>query len=300
MARIGLEVYAKVNLGLAVLAKRPDGYHDIDTVFQTVSLSDTVELESRPEGAGVSLQVAGAAVPAGPSNLAWKGASAVIDRTGCPGVAIALEKRIPVAAGLAGGSADAAAVLVGMNELFTLGLGLQELRAIGLTVGSDVPFLIRGGTARGRGRGEVIDQLPALRGAWFVLVTPQGEVAAASAYRRAGIGLTGSGESIRLNCSAIQDGDVRRLAGGLRNDLEAGVVLSCPDVAAIKKRLMDLGALGAVMSGSGPTVVGVTDNEGAAADLAAGVSGPGMRVHVVEPTDAGCRVTHRDHGREED
>jgi 4-diphosphocytidyl-2-C-methyl-D-erythritol kinase len=167
------------------------------------------------------------------------------------------------------------------------------LREVGLSLGSDVPFLVRGGTARGRGRGERIEQLRPLRGAWLVLVTPPAEVSAAHAYARARIGLTASAECIRLNRSAIQDGDVRGLAKRLRNDLEAGVVLSCPDVAVIRRLQAEAGALGAVMSGSGPTVVGVTDDETKASEMAARLAGRDWRIHVVEPIDAGCRVTHR-------
>jgi len=293
MSRVVLRVHAKINLGLAVVRRRPDGYHDIDTLFQTVSLADTVTVEPAP-GREISLAVEGDGVPSGPSNLAWAAASAVIERTGSPAVAISLTKRIPVAAGLGGGSADAAGVMVGMNELFGLGLSLSDLRGIGLAVGSDVPFLVGGGTARGRGRGEDVEQLPALRGAWFVLVTPAVEVSAASAYRAARIGLTQSAELIRLNRSAIQDGDVPGLARRLRNDLEAGVVLSCPDVATIKARLRDLGVIGAVMSGSGPTVVGVADSEEAATAAASRLTGRDWRVYVVEPIDAGCRIVRRD------
>lgn len=298
MARVVVEVYAKINLGLAVVGRRGDGYHDIDTLFQTVSLADTLAIESGPAD-GISLGVEGARVPEGPSNLAWAAAAAVLERTGCPGVSIALKKRIPVAAGLGGGSADAAAVLVGMNELFGLKLGLSDLREIGLKIGSDVPFLVRGGTARGRGRGEKIDQLPPLRGAWFVLVTPETAVTAGAAYASARIGLTESQEFIRLNRSAIQDGDVPGLAKRVRNDLEAGVVLSCPDVATIERLLVDLGALGAVMSGSGPTVVGIADSEELASRVASRLSGRDWRIHVVEPIDAGCRITRRDLDRED-
>ncbi len=290
MAGIGIEVYAKINLGLAVVGRRDDGYHDIDTLFQTVSLADTVALESKAGGAGISLRVEGAQVPEGPSNLAWKAAAAVIERTGSPGVAIALKKRIPVAAGLAGGSADAAAVLVGMNELYGLGLGLSDLREIGLAIGSDVPFVVRGGTARGRGRGERIEQLPPLRGAWFVLVTPEMAVSAASAYGQARIGLTESAEFIRLNCSAIQNGDFRALARGLGNDLEAGVVSSYPEVGRVKARLIELGVVAAVMSGSGPTVLGVTTRKEDASGIASRLEGRGWQVHVAEPIETGCTI----------
>lgn len=291
MGRVCLEAHAKINLALAVIGSRADGYHEIDTVFQTVSLSDSLRIEGpRP---AVSVDVTGRQIAAGDENLASVAARALRDATDCPAVSIELHKRIPVAAGLGGGSADAAAVLVGMNELFRIGLSADQLEGVALTVGSDVPFLIRGGTARGRGRGERLDTLPRLSGVWFVLATPGVAVRATEAYQSGGIGLTGSRESITLCCSAIRNADVRGLAAALGNDLEAGVVLAHPEVAAAKERLMAAGALGAVMSGSGPTVVGLALSEEAAQAIASRAGGRGLETHVARPIDTGCRITGR-------
>ena len=291
MAGVRVEAHAKVNLGLEVLGRRADGYHDIDTIFQTISLSDTLTVS--PTLAGTeepSLEVEGHPVPLDASNLAVLAARAVMERTGCPAPALALTKRIPVGAGLGGGSADAAAVLVGMNELYGLALEVEVLAELALGIGSDVPFLLSGGTARGGGRGELLERLPAVSGLCFVLVTPDFEVRAAEAYLRARIGLTRQGSFTKLNCSAIQNGDFRALVRGLGNDLEAGVVSSYPEVGRVKARLIELGVLAAVMSGSGPTVLGVTTREEEASGIASRLEGRGWQVHVAEPIETGCTI----------
>lgn len=290
MKRIRVDARCKINLGLEVVSRRPDGYHEIDTVFQTVSLADTVELKPLASGE-IRLDVTEGWAPAGPTNLAWRAAEVLVAATGAPGVSIQLEKRIPVAAGLGGGSADAAAVIVGMNALYGLGLRTEALRRIGLEVGSDVPFLIAGGTARGRGRGEKIEALAPLQGVWFVLVTPEAEISAREAYARAIIGLTSRAGFIKLVCSAIQDRDPGALGRALRNDLEPGVVVLCPEVGRLEASFRERGAIGAVMSGSGPTVVGVVRLRDDAERIAASLEGAGRRIHVVEPVDAGCVIS---------
>jgi 4-diphosphocytidyl-2-C-methyl-D-erythritol kinase len=294
MEEARVEAHAKVNLGLAVLGRRADGYHEIDTVFQTVSLSDSLIIRrSAARGPRVAIEVTGLRVPTDERNLAVRAASALADETGCPGVSIALEKRIPVGAGLGGGSADAAAVLVGMNALLDLGLRDEELERLALPIGSDVPFLVRGGTARGRGRGEQLERLPPFAGVWLVLATPPFEVSTREAYDRARIGLTGHQGFIKLICSAIQKGDVRELAAVLRNDLEPGVSAVHPDVGGLKNALVACGALGAVISGSGPTVVGVAAGREDAEGIAGRLGGRGLSIHVVEPVGQGCRVAER-------
>jgi 4-diphosphocytidyl-2-C-methyl-D-erythritol kinase len=291
MSWVHLEAHAKINLGLSVLSRRTDGYHEIDTVFQTISLSDSIRIEGPRND--VSLSVSGRDVDDGERNLAHRAGRVLRDATGCPGISIELTKRIPVAAGLGGGSADAAAVLVGANELLDIGLSRSELEAIALGIGSDVPFLVRGGTARGRGRGEELESLPALAGVWFVLATPPVAVLAPEAYQSVRIGLTGSRESITLCCSAIRNADVVGLAEALGNDLEAGVVSAYPEVAAARRELLTAGASCAIMSGSGPTVIGIAQSEEAALAIASRVDVPGLEIHVAEPIDTGCRIIGR-------
>jgi 4-diphosphocytidyl-2-C-methyl-D-erythritol kinase len=295
MEGIRVEAHAKVNLGLAVLGKRADGYHEIDTVFQTVSLSDSLTIRPSPgrRSQAITLAATGLPVPVDEANLAFRAASVLVERTRCPGVSISLEKRIPVGAGLGGGSADAAAVLVGMNSLFDLGLKTRELEEAGLALGSDVPFLVRGGAARGRGRGERLERIAPLVGAWLILAAPSFEVSAREAYGLVRIGLTAGASFIKLICSAMQKGDVRELAALLRNDLEPGVSGVRPEVAAIKNALIAGGALGAVMSGSGPTVVGVTTEQADADRIGGLLAGRGLAIHVVEPVGHGCRIAGR-------
>lgn len=289
MERVIVEARCKVNLALEVIARREDGYHEIDTVFQTVTLSDSIEL--RPAAGAVSVEVPGGEVAGGPGNLAARAARAVMRATGCPGVSVTLLKRIPVGAGLGGGSADAAGVIVGLNALYGLGLEGPAMREIGLEAGSDVPFLVEGGTVRGRGRGEALEQLPELRDVWFVLATPGFEVSAGSAYDAVRFGLTKRMGFTKLVCSAIRDRDVLALGRALQNDLEPGVVRLHPEVGQLATRLRERGALGVVMSGSGPTVVALARLREEAEEIAASLGGFGGRVHVVEPARAGCVIT---------
>jgi len=288
---VSVEAFAKINLGLAVTAARPDGYHDIETLFQSVSLSDTLALTPLESSSGVSLSLHGLSVPDGPDNLAWRAAEAAVVEFGCPGVAIELTKRIPVAAGLGGGSADAAAVLVGVDALFAIGATRETLRDVAAALGSDVPFMLSGGTALGTGRGESLERLPALSGVWFVLATPRFAVSAGDAYRMARIGLTEALSFTRVNCLAVREGDIPTLAKGLRNDLEAGVVSAYPEVARVKEALLAQGALAAVMSGSGPTVLGLVKDEAAGQSMLTRLAGRGWDIHVVAPIDVGQRVT---------
>jgi len=288
---VKVEAFAKINLGLAVTASRTDGYHDIETLFQSVSLADTVVLAALEGSERVSLRVRGIPVPDGSDNLAWRAADAALAEFGCPGISIDLTKRIPVGAGLGGGSADAAAVLIGMDALFELNAPRDTLLKLAGFLGSDVPFMLFGGTALGTGRGESLERLPALRGVWFVLATPRFEVSAGDAYRMARIGLTEAASFIRVNCLAVREGDIPRLAKGLRNDLEAGVVSACPEVACVKEALLEHGSLAAVMSGSGPTVVGLVEDEPAGLSIASRLSGRGWDIHVVAPIDVGQSVT---------
>jgi len=288
---VSVEAFAKINLGLVLVGKRVDGYHDIETVFQSVSLADTVVLEPMDGRDTVKLKVDSPSIPDGAKNLAWMAAEAVCTAFGCPRVAIDLTKRIPVSAGLGGGSADAAAVLVGMDALFGLDATKQELAELAVGLGSDVSFMLSGGTALGTGRGDRLERLPALGGVWFVLVTPRFAVSASEAYGMARIGLTERGNFVRVNCLAVREGDIPMLAKGLRNDLEAGVVSAHPEIARAREALIEEGALAVVMSGSGPTVVGMVESETAGKDVASRLEGRGHDIHVVAPIGVGQRVT---------
>ena len=179
---VKVEANAKINLTLDILGVRPDGFHEVEMVMQSVGLSDQVGLEKQPEG--ISLWTDASEIPADETNLAWKAAHIFLDVYKIQsGVSIAVEKRIPIAAGLAGGSTDAAGVLIGMNRLFETRLSAKELCELGEKIGSDVPFCIKGGTMLATGRGEILRRLPDLPSLSVVLAKPPVSVSTAWAYK---------------------------------------------------------------------------------------------------------------------
>lgn len=277
--------WAKVNLGLAVGEKRPDGYHNVRMIMQTVSLADEIGLELT--GREIAVTVRGAELPAGSGNLAWRAASLLKEKyrvTG--GVHIELTKRIPVAAGLAGGSADAAAVLFGLNRLWELNIPEQELQQSALQLGSDVPFALSGGTALAEGRGEVLTPLPPLPPCWLVLACPALMVSTAWAYQELDA-RPAPGPDIASLAAAVQQRDLGRVAAHLGNSFEALVADRYPLILQLKQAFSALGALGASLSGSGPTVFGLF-NDRAAAESAAHQLAGRARTFVTVPVAAGA------------
>jgi len=250
---IRLDCNAKINLFLRILERREDGYHNIETVFHSISLHDTLTLTKARSGVSVSCDSPG--VPVDESNTALVAARKILGAKNV-GLKIEIEKRIPVGAGLGGGSADAAGVLVGANELFELGLSLSDLERIGARVGSDVPFLVRGGCAIGRGRGELLERFPSLPAAPLVLVVPSLSISSAWAYRAHKMVLTRGRGGLTMVASALAGGDLASLLSLLENDFESLVFEEHPMVRGIKKSLIEWGAGGALMSGSGPVVYG--------------------------------------------
>jgi 4-diphosphocytidyl-2-C-methyl-D-erythritol kinase len=249
-----LSAAAKVNLALEVLSKRPDGYHEIVTVMQTVDLADRLILEDADT---LELRTTGASVPTDATNLALRAALALREAAGIArGVRITLDKRIPVAAGLGGGSADAAAVLLGLNRLWRLGWPRPRLEAIAVTVGMDVPFFLRGGGALAVGRGERLEPIE-VGGSALVLVNPRFGSSTAEAYRRVTPGMYTDGQRARALVEALRGRRAVRIAASLYNGLEAAVAPIHPEIGRMEAALMAAGALGAAMSGSGPTVFGV-------------------------------------------
>ncbi len=281
--------HAKINLVLDVAGTRPDGYHELETIMQTVTLCDLLEITPASE---IELHVTGAELPAGPGNLAYQAADLLRSRTGYPGGArIKLLKRIPPAAGLAGGSADAAAVLRGLNEVWDLGLPLDELASLGAVLGSDVPFCLHGGTALARGRGEIITPLPDLPPLGVVLVKPSFGVSTAEIYRR----YDAMGGAFRADCrgmlAALDRGDLGGVLACMGNALEPVTMSLFPEIGAIKNLLAAAGARGVLMSGSGPTVFGIFSNY-AEAERAAGVVGGDGELWVAATVFCG-RLTAR-------
>lgn len=254
---ICLRAPAKINLCLRVLGRRPDGYHEIASVMQMVGLYDEVTI--RAQRRGIALTVGGADLPTGPGNLAYDAAVALArEAGGSRGAAIRLTKRIPLGAGLAGGSSDAAAVLVALNRLWKLGWPRARLAELGARLGSDVPFFFFGPTAWVRGRGEQVVPAPRLRPSatdhtlrWAVLVNPGFAVSTKWAFEALGLTNTGSADTMPRS-PAVPPSTV----WSIPNDLERVTATTYPVVEEIKARLQKAGASVVRMSGSGPTVFG--------------------------------------------
>ena len=252
--RIELSAAAKVNLALEVLGRRDDGYHEIVTVMQGVELSDRVVLEDVEP---LELRTTAPGVPTDASNLALRAAMVLREAAGIDrGVRITLDKRIPVAAGLGGGSTDAAAVLLGLNRLWNLRWPIARLTEAAVLLGMDVPFFLRGGTGLATGRGETLDRMRSMALA-LVLVNPRYASSTAEAYRRVTPAMYTDGARARTVVSALRAKRVERAAGSLYNALEAAVAPVQPEIGRMKAALLSAGALGALMSGSGPTVFGI-------------------------------------------
>ena len=281
-SRLSLKAHAKINLTLEVLGKRPDGYHEVAMIMQSVSLHDTVTLSLRDSG--ISLACDRPDLPCDSGNLAFRAADLLRREVGVArGVQIELTKRIPLAAGLAGGSTDAAAVLKGLNRLWQLALPAAELERLAARLGSDVPFCLRGGTSLATGRGEILTPLPDFPGHGVVLVNPPLQVSTAWVYGNyRGVAVNRRGDISSLRRS-IEQQDFSAVAGAVFNDLETVTIPAYPQVAAIKEQLLQAGAAGVLMSGSGPTVFALTPDRASAGELAGRAAlGAGEAVFIAE------------------
>lgn len=266
MKQVVVPAYAKINLTLDVLGKRDDGYHDLSMVMQSVSLADTVTIRQTDE-AGLRLTTNLGFLPGADQNIAGVAARAFAKEAGFPldGIEIDLQKKIPVCAGTAGGSSDGAAVLRGLNQMFAAGRSLDELARIGEQVGSDVPYCVLGCTALAEGRGERLTRLPALPECTIVLCKPDFSVSTPELFRRI--------DEVKLRfhpdtagmLAALDAGDLPKIARRMFNVFEE--VLPQPRrtvIEEIKQTMLSSGALGACMSGTGPTVFGIFDDANAA------------------------------------
>ncbi len=272
---------AKINLCLHVLGKRPDGYHDLTMLMQRISLYDRITLRLSAEP-GVRVRCAGVSLKPDQENIAARAARGLLDSADLhTGVDIEIDKQIPVAAGLGGGSSDAATVLMGLNEMLDLKLSSQALREQGVKLGADVPFFIFGHAAWATGIGDVLQKVEDLPPVWYVLVNPG--IAVSTAWAYGNLRLTSRRDDLKIpRFSRVVDS----VTAVLHNDLEEVTVDQHPQIDEVKRRLTVLGAAGALMSGSGSTVFGVFAGEveaGAAAERLQQESG--WRVFVVRPVD---------------
>jgi 4-diphosphocytidyl-2-C-methyl-D-erythritol kinase len=284
MREVRFRAFAKINYALDVLGLRSDGYHAISTVMQSISLADEVELRRAAGGFALTLEPAEIGPPEqNTAYVAWR----LLQRLtgGELPVEVTLRKRIPAGAGLGGGSADAAAVLVGLNEIFGLGLQVDELREIGAGIGADVPFCISGGTALGEGVGEILTPLPAPQAHRLVIAKPLRSAATAGIYRAFDESKTEGTHSVGPVVSALRSRSVTDLASAVGNDLAPVTRAFVPEVAALERTLLASEALGASMSGSGTAVYGIFGDEETAGGAKDAVDAP--FVGVYEPVSRG-------------
>lgn len=260
MLKLLVKAPAKINLSLDVLHKREDGYHEVEMIMTTIDLADRLEL-TLLEQDKIKIISHNRFVPDDQRNLAYQAALLLKERFHVKkGVSMVIEKSIPVAAGLAGGSSDAAAVLRGLNKLWNLGLTIDELAEIGSEIGSDVSFCVYGGTALATGRGEIITELPAAPTCWVILAKPFIGVSTADVYRR--LDLNGVNHpKTKAMVHAIETGDYEMVCSLLGNVLEEVTFPLHPEVAQIKEQMKRFGADAVLMSGSGPTVFGLVRHD---------------------------------------
>lgn len=261
MDEVSLKALAKINLGLDVTGKREDGYHEVRMIMQTIHLYDRVEIK-KTRSPHIRVETNLYYLPVNEDNLVYRAAKLMKDEYKIKeGVRIVLQKFIPVAAGLAGGSADAAAVLVGMNRIFNLGLKQNKLMELGLRLGADVPFCIMRGTALAEGIGEKLTALPPMPKCPVLLAKPAISVSTKSVYENLRLYEGMEHPDIDAIVENIQKKDLRGVAEHMGNVLETVTIPSHPVIRDIKKLMRDNGALNAMMSGSGPTVFGLFPNE---------------------------------------
>lgn len=266
MDKINLKALAKVNLGLDVLRKKEDGYHEVKMIMQTISLYDELEI-CKSRQAGIQVETNLYYLPTNENNLVYKAAKLLMDEFGIKqGIEIHLKKRIPVAAGMAGGSSDAAAVLWGMNQIYKLGLSRQDLMERGVKLGADVPYCILRGTALAEGIGEKLSVLPPMPKCYILIAKPNISVSTKFVYENLHANELKAEQhpDIDYMIRAIEQKDLKLLASSMGNVLETVTIPAYPVIDEIKKCMMEAGALGAMMSGSGPTVFGIFDSKNTA------------------------------------
>lgn len=265
MQEIRVRAHAKINLYLDVVGKREDGYHNLETIFHSIGLHDNVIIRKQATK-GITVYCEHPGVPRDARNLAHRAANLLSDSVGgIDGIAIDIHKRIPVAAGLAGGSANAAAVLHGMNELFGLNFTQETLMQFGAQLGADVPFCLYGGAALGLGIGDQLTRLPTLSDVSLLLLNPGIEISTATVFKKLNFSLTTREKSSIIIETCLEKADVIGIGENLYNLLEVPVFSQYPEIAVLKTELStQTGARGALMSGSGPTVFAMMSNSDAA------------------------------------
>ena len=284
------KAYGKVNLGLDIIGRRSDGYHLVKMIMQSLDIYDTLTFEKQESGIDITLAgEGGKGLSLGEDNLIYKAAACIIERTDYKGgIRITLDKNIPIAAGMAGGSSDCAAALKGVNELLEAGLSEEELREIGVTLGADVPYCVMGGTALSEGIGEELTRLTPLPECVFVVAKPLCSVSTAEAYggydRLVEMGRDIPHPDIDAQVKALMAGDLEGVVSNFGNVLEYVTASLHPEIAELEKLMKESGAMNAMMSGSGPTVFGIYKDRVTAKESAEKIKKSGLAAQLFVTT----------------
>ncbi|MDE7334523.1 MAG: 4-(cytidine 5'-diphospho)-2-C-methyl-D-erythritol kinase [Lachnospiraceae bacterium] len=280
MDSITRKAYAKINLGLDVIRKRPDGYHEVKMIMQTVDIWDLLTFR-KISNPGIFLSADRQEIPAGADNLVYKAADLILQEYDVSGgVEIVLEKHIPVAAGMAGGSTDAAAVFHGLNQLFDLGMSLGEMQRLGVKIGADVPYCIMGGTALSEGIGEVLTPLEPPPACTLLVAKPDISVSTKFVYENLHADKLTRHPDIDGMIEAVREGNLAGITERMENVLETVTIKEYPVIQKIKKAMTGKGAENALMSGSGPTVFGIFKEENTAREAEKEIKKQGLASQV--------------------
>ena len=262
MNKIEIDSYSKINLTLNILGKRQDGYHNIETIMQSVNLADRIFIKEEKEG--IEIKCSHPLIPVDTQSLTYRTAEKILNRYRVTkGVKIEIDKKIPLASGMAGGSANSASILVGINKLFDMNLSNKDLREIGEELGMDVPFCIQNGTALAYHKGEKVTPLPFINPPlWVIIINPGFEIPTKWAYNNIDLDrIEKEKNNIKDMLKALKDRELPEIAKNLFNSFEGLAIKKYPEIGKIKDRLIKEGAMGALMSGSGPTVFGIAQNK---------------------------------------
>ena len=276
MNKIVINAMAKINLGLDVLRRRENGYHDVKMIMQTVDIYDTLEFEKR-EDSQIIIKVDAMELPTDENNLIYKATKLLFEKRDVKeGVEITLTKRIPIAAGMAGGSTDAAAALVGINRLFDLGFSMEELKEVGVKIGADVPYCIEGGTALSEGIGEILTKLPDAPDCFVVVAKPEISVSTKYVYENLHANELKYHPDIDGMVDSIRNQDLDGVCKRMENVLETVTEKKYPVISQLKQMLLEAGAENSLMSGSGPTVFAIFKEEAKAKEALKKVEESGL------------------------
>ena len=295
MDTIRLKARAKINLGLDVVRRREDGYHEVKMVMQMLRLYDQIDIEKTQES-GILVRSNLSFLPTDERNIAYKAAKVMIDQFGLEqGVIIRIEKHIPVAAGMAGGSTDCAAVLYGMNKLFGLRLNQKKLRELGVKLGADVPYCLMRQTALSEGIGEILTPISPLQDCPILIAKPSVSVSTRHVYEHLKLDEQTMHPDIDGIVTALADGDLYGVTDRMANVLETVTVPEHPVIDEIKKQMMESGAVNALMSGSGPTVFGIFDDEEKAKKACEDMKASGLarQIYLTRPFNQKIKDTRK-------